>query len=259
MTAPPQPTVLILGGTGEARALAEQLVPVARVISSLAGRVARPRLPVGDVRIGGFGGPAKLAEWLAGEAVGCVVDATHPFAERISASAAAAAAQAGVPLLRLQRPGWRARPGDDWTWVDGLDEAAALIAAAGPQRVFVTSGRQGLGAFAGDARSWFLVRCVDPPEPADLPAQHEVLLDRGPYTLRGELGLLDTHRIDTLVTKDSGGALTVAKLDAMRERGRPVLIVRRPPPPAGVPFVDSAEEAARWALAQLGDGAAAPR
>lgn len=253
-----RPTVLILGGTGEARALAEVLEAAgqARVLSSLAGRVARPRLPVGEVRIGGFGGPERLEAWLAAEDVACVVDATHPFAQRISASAAQASGRGGVPMLRLQRPGWTERPGDDWHWVDSLDEAAALLPTLGRAgaavRVLLTTGRQGLGAFRDCGEAWFLVRCVDPPDEADLPPHHELLLDRGPYTLDGELGLIDRHRIDVIATKDSGGDLTVAKLDAARERGLPVVVVRRPPGP-DVPTVDTVDAAATWTAAQLAD------
>ncbi|WP_156756056.1 cobalt-precorrin-6A reductase [Actinokineospora pegani] len=218
---------LILGGTAEARALAERLhaLPDTLVVSSLAGRVRRPRLPVGQVRVGGFGGPAMLAAYLAAERFDAVVDATHPFAERISASAAQAAELSGTPLLVLRRPGWTEREGDAWHWVDDLVGAAALLPELG-ERVFLTTGRQGLPAFA-ECPQWFLVRCVDPPEPP-LPARHELLLDRGPYTLPGELGLLRGHRIDVLVTKDSGGPLTAAKLDAARELGIPVVVVRRP-------------------------------
>lgn len=246
--APIHPTVVVLGGTGEARALAAALVPRARVVSSLAGRVARPRLPVGEVRVGGFGGPERLADWLVAESARCIVDATHPFAERISASAAQAAGSAGVPILRLQRPGWSERPGDDWRWVDSLEEAAALLPQLGPPgeaRILLTTGRQGLGAFADVRDAWFLVRCVDPPDPQTLPAHHELLLDRGPYTLEGELGLIDRHGITAVATKDSGGPLTVAKLDAARERGLPVVVVRRPAGPA-VPTVSDVEAALTW-------------
>jgi precorrin-6A/cobalt-precorrin-6A reductase len=236
--------VLILGGTGEARALAQDLSDLP-VISSLAGRVARPRLPVGEVRIGGFGGPQALARWLAEEDIAAVVDATHPFAERISASAEQASATSGVPLLRLERPGWQATPDDRWHWVDDLPGAAAALDALDARRVFLTTGRQGLAAFAGDGVRWYLIRCVDPPEVA-LPAKHEVLLDRGPYTVDGELRLLDAHGIDVVVTKDSGGELTVAKLEAARARRLPVVVVRRSPRGA-VATVRTVDEAAAWA------------
>lgn len=242
--------ILILGGTGEARELAAALnargIPVT---SSLAGRVARPRLPVGEVRVGGFGGPSALARWLAEHEVAGVVDATHPFAERISASAAAACAAAGVSLLHLERPGWSERPGDRWTWVDDLTGAAAAIGRLGT-RVFLTTGRQGLSAFSAVDDAWFLIRCIDPPEPP-LPREHALILNRGPYTVAGELGLVDHHRIDVVVTKDSGGELTVAKLDAARERELPVIVVRRPPRPASETVADVAAAAA-WALTHAG-------
>lgn len=238
--------ILILGGTAEARELAARLHAAGvDVTSSLAGRVARPRLPPGDVRIGGFGGPRALARWLAEHGVRVVVDATHPFAERISASAAQACPVAGVELLRLERPGWTQRPGDRWEWVEDLAAAAAAVSRHARRapgcRVLLTTGRQGLAAFAAVEDAWFLVRCVDPPGPP-LPRHHELLLDRGPYTLAGELGLVDAHAIDVVVTKDSGGEHTRAKLDAARERGLPVVVVRRPPRPA-VPTVSSVEEA----------------
>jgi precorrin-6A/cobalt-precorrin-6A reductase len=258
--------ILILGGTGEARELAAALdadgVPVT---SSLAGRVSSPRLPAGESRIGGFGGPEALARWIADHRVHAVIDATHPFAQRISASAAQACPAAGVRLLRLERPGWSERPGDRWQWVDDLAAAAAAVrardevssrrapagtAAGSRRRVLLTTGRQGLAAFAACDDAWFLVRCVDPPEPP-LPRAHELLLDRGPYTLDGELALLDAHRIDVVVTKDSGGPHTVAKLDAARARGLPVIVVRRPPR-LDVPTVTTVAEGLAWALAEAG-------
>lgn len=234
--------VLILGGTAEARELAARLHDAGRpVVSSLAGRVARPRLPVGEVRVGGFGGPDALAAWLREHGVTAVVDATHPFAERISASAARAAPAAAVPLVRLERPRWTAQPGDDWRRVASLEEAAAAIDGA---RVFLTTGRQGLPAFAHLDAPWFLVRCVDPPMPP-LPPRHLLLLDRGPYSLEGERALLTQHGIDVLVTKDSGGEHTAPKLRAARERGIPVIVVDRPPRP-GVTTVPTVEEALQW-------------
>jgi precorrin-6A/cobalt-precorrin-6A reductase len=244
--------ILVLGGTAEARALAGHLdAEGLPVTSSLAGRVARPRLPAGAVRIGGFGGPAALAGWLGEHGVVAVVDATHPFAQRISASAASACERAGVPLLRLERPGWSARDGDRWHWVADLDAAAAAIPSLG-SRVLLTTGRQGLSAFADVDAAWFYIRCVDPPDPP-LPAHHALRLDRGPYTLAGELALVDEHRIDLVVTKDSGGPLTEAKLDAARERGLPVIVVRRPPRLDG-PTVRTVGEALDWARARAHPG-----
>lgn len=238
--------VLLLGGTAEARTLAADLVAAGvPVTSSLAGRVSRPRLPEGEVRVGGFGGSEGLARWLREHGVAAVVDATHPFAERISASAIEGCKHAGVPLLRLERPGWRERRGDHWEWVEDLDQAAAAVPRLG-SRVLLTTGRQGLAAFAGVSDAWFLVRCVDPPE-SPLPPRHRVLLDRGPYSFERELALIDEHRLDLVVTKDSGGAYTRAKLDAARARGLPVIVVRRPTR-VDAPTVFEPAEALAWAL-----------
>ncbi|GDY29716.1 cobalt-precorrin-6A reductase [Gandjariella thermophila] len=244
-------TVLVLGGTAEARRLAEALTGRAglRVVSSLAGRVAAPVLPDGEVRVGGFGGPEGLARWLRAERVAAVIDATHPFAAHITASAVAATTALGVPLLVLRRPGWRPEPGDDWRWVPSLPAAADTLAGLG-ERVFLSIGRQGLAAFAGLAAHWFLIRTVDDPAPP-LPRRAHLLRDRGPYTVDGELELLRRHRIDVLVTKDSGGAATSAKLVAARRLRLPVLIVRRPPAP-DAPHVETVAGALAWLAGVLG-------
>lgn len=231
--------VLLLGGTGEARALAGLLVADGdEVTTSLAGRVARPRLPVGSVRIGGFGGAAGLRE--AAAAYDVVVDATHPFAATISAHAAQACAD-GPPLLRLARPGWTG----DFRWVDGHDEAAVLAAELGT-RPFLTVGRQSLAAFTGPlGGAAVLARVVDPPALV-LPPTWTLLEARGPYTLDAESALMYSHGTDVLVTKDSGGDLTRAKLDAAAALGVPVVVVRRPAPPAGVTCVEDVDAARRW-------------
>ena len=239
-------TVLVLGGTGEARALAAALdgADGTRVISTLAGRVADPRLPAGELRVGGFGGPGGLAAYIAEAGVDAVVDATHPFAERISWSAHEACERTGRPLLRIERARFERDPAIDWREVASLDAAAALLPGAG-RRVFLTTGRQGLAAFAGVPDTFFLVRCVDAPDPAALPPDHHVVLDRGPFTLDGELALIDAHALDVLVTKDSGGAMTQAKLAAARERGLPVIVVARPARPEAQ-SVQTVEEALAW-------------
>ena len=237
--------VLVLGGTGEARRLAAALVAEGvDVLSSLAGRVAEPVLPAGPVRVGGFGGADGLARWLAEHRPVAVIDATHPFAAQITASAATAAARHGVPLLRLQRPGWTPQPGDAWRFVDSSTEAAAAV--AGYRSVFLTTGRQGVGAFA-DLPGRVLVRSVDPPD-SPLPAGATLLLDRGPFHVADELALMREHAVDVVVTKDSGGQLTEAKLTAARELGIPVVLVRRPPLPDGVDVVATVEEAVAWLL-----------
>ncbi|MGW4326951.1 cobalt-precorrin-6A reductase [Nocardia sp. NPDC004573] len=238
--------MLILGGTREARELAH-IASGERgfeIVSSLAGRVRAPLLPEGTVRIGGFGGSEGLRTWLAANDVAAIVDATHPFAAAISANAAAAARISDVPLVHLRRPGWVERTGDRWVRVPDLPTAAAETAALG-ERVFLTIGRQGVDAFAGPDRQWFLIRSIDPPE-GSLPPRRELLLARGPFTLEDEVRLLAGHRIDVLVTKDSGGDQTEAKLAAARAAGIPVVVVDRPPLPAGAPIVESPEQALNW-------------
>ncbi|MCH0565941.1 cobalt-precorrin-6A reductase [Streptomyces sp. MUM 2J] len=231
------PHVLVLGGTTEARLLAAELTarPGVRVTTSLAGRVARPGALAGEVRVGGFGGPDGMATWLREHAVDAVVDATHPFAATITANAARAAAAAGVPAVVLRRPGWRPGPGDRWHGAASLDEAATLLPRLG-HRVLLTTGRLGLAAFAHLAQLHFVVRSVEPPEPP-MPPHTEVLLARGPFTGVHETALLREHRIDVIVTKDSGGEATAAKLGAARSLGLPVVVVRRPALPDGVTAV----------------------
>ncbi|MEU0129799.1 MULTISPECIES: cobalt-precorrin-6A reductase [unclassified Streptomyces] len=238
--------VLVLGGTTEARRIAESLVAMdrVRVTSSLAGRVARPSLPPGEVRVGGFGGAGGMADWLREHRVAAVIDATHPFAGTISFNAAAAAAAVHVPLLAVRRPGWVPVAGDRWHLTDSLAGAAQLLPGLG-RRVFLTTGRMGLAAFAELDSLWFLMRSVDAPE-TPCPPRTELLLDRGPFSLEGERELIRRHRIDVLVTKDSGGDATAPKLTAAREAGIPVVVVRRPPVPGDVPVAGTPEEAVTW-------------
>jgi len=246
----PTATVLILGGTSEARQLAGRLARVdgLRTISSLAGRVRNPALPTGEVRIGGFGGVSGLADWLKAHHAAAVIDATHPFAEGISVNAAAACGQTGTPLLSLVRPAWTAGPRDIWHDAASLADAARMLPSLGT-RAFVTTGRQGLAAFASLDRMWFLIRCVDPPS-GPLPRAHEIILARGPYDAAAELDLMGRHRIDVLFTTTCGGAVTAGKLAAARELGLPVVMVSRPPLP-DVPRCASADEAERWLLRLL--------
>ncbi len=222
--------ILVLGGTAEARALAAALVAEGReVMSSLAGRVSRPALPPGRVRVGGFGGVDGLVRFLAVEQVDRVVDATHPFAARISANAAIAAARTGTALVRLERPGWRGHPGAaGFTWV--ADLMAAREAADEARRPFLTTGRQSLDAFLPWADREVLVRVVDPPD-LPLPDRWTVIRARGPYDYAAEHRLLVEHRVDTLLTKDSGGDHTAAKLAAATDLGVRVVVVERPPRP----------------------------
>ncbi|QSB12755.1 cobalt-precorrin-6A reductase [Natronosporangium hydrolyticum] len=244
--------MLILGGTAEARALAAALAnrPDMSVVSSLAGRVSNPRLPVGEVRIGGFGGAAGLAGWLTERGIEVLVDATHPYAARIRLSAAEAAVTTGLPHLRLERPGWHPQPGDEWHRVPDLASAVAAVPALG-RRVLLTTGRQSLPAFWGLTDRWFLARVVDAPD-EPVPEHVQLLRSRGPYQLADERELLRAHRIDLLVTKDSGGSLTEAKLVAARERGIPVLIIDRPVSPPLPAIVTTVPAAVRWVATQPG-------
>ena len=238
-------TVLILGGTAEARALAAALVHAGEdVLTSLAGRVRDPALPPGRVRVGGFGGVDGLATLLRSDKVTAVVDATHPFAARISANAVAAAEQAGVPLLRLERPGWADHPdADAWTWVP--DAEAALAAADAYGHPFLTTGRQSLATFLPWADRAVLARVVDPPEFA-VPERWTLLTARGPYAYADEGRLMAGAGTDVLLTKDSGGTQTAAKLDAAGDLGIPVVVIARPPRSPAGHLVSTVAEALAW-------------
>lgn len=240
---------LILGGTTEGRRLATALDGHG-LISSLAGRTSSPRLPPGEVRIGGFGGVSGLVAYLRKHDISAIVDATHPFAATMTAHATAASAETGIPLLVLRRPGWS---GGDWLRVRDLPAAAALVPQLG-SRVFLTTGRQSVAAFAPVNACWFLSRSVEEPSPP-VPQRCEVVLDRGPFTVDGERELLRRHRIDVLVTKDSGGP--APKLEACRELGVPVVMVDRPPLPSGVSTAETVAQAIAW-LEVTRDGTTAP-
>jgi precorrin-6A/cobalt-precorrin-6A reductase len=242
-------TILILGGTAEARELAAALVTAGEeVLTSLAGRVSKPALPAGRLRIGGFGGADGLAAFLTANRIGALVDATHPFAARISANAAAAATRTGTPLLRLERPGWADHPlAGAWTWVP--DAPAGMLAARTARHPFLTTGRQSLEAFLRWDDRPAVVRVVEPPAFA-LPAVWTMIISRGPYRYNQERQLMIDHAVDALVTKDSGGAHTVAKLGAASDLGIPVVVIQRPPPVAGGTPATTVEQALAWVQAR---------
>lgn len=224
--------VLILGGTAEARELAARLRDRADldVVSSLAGRLANPHLPAGEVRIGGFDGVRGLSDHLRSQKVDLVVDATHPFAGTITANAQAATGQVGCRLIRLDRPGWTEGPGDEWIRVPDLRTAAVTVSASRPGVVFLTTGRRDLAEFARDDTHHYLVRAVEHPTCA-LPPGATVILARGPFSLDSEVALLRQHRVSLLVSKDTGGTMTEPKLAAARSLDVPVVLVDRPPKP----------------------------
>ncbi len=245
-----RPRILILGGTGEGAAIARALGGRAEVTSSLAGRTKRPAALAGEVRSGGFGGVEGLARYLGEQRIDRLIDATHPFAARISANAREAAERADVPRLAVDRPMWRRQPGDRWICV--ADAAAAARALPDlPDAVFLTLGPGDLDAFAGLGGRRFVLRRIDPgPSPL---AGAEVVLARGPFDLAGERRLFEDYGVGTLVTRASGGAATEAKIAAARERGVPVVMIRRPPAEPG-PRVSSIEAAVAWALSSAGSG-----
>jgi precorrin-6A/cobalt-precorrin-6A reductase len=234
--------VLLLGGTSEGRALATRLDQEIDVVSSLAGRVPDPALPVGEVRIGGFGGVEGMRRWLVESKVDAVVDATHPYAATITANAAVVCCELGLPHLVLARPAW---PRGDAIGVGSDAEAAETVVAERYSRIFLTTGRSGTAAFA-DVDAWFLIRAVTAPDPDTLPPHHQLVLSRGPYHYDDEVALLRGYRIDALVTKNSGGQMTRPKLEAAAALGVPVVMVDRPPLPGGVTTVSTVDDAVEW-------------
>ncbi|MEG4278837.1 cobalt-precorrin-6A reductase [Microcoleus sp. MON1_C1] len=244
--------LLILGGTGDAAELAARASQIAEieVVSSLAGRTQQPFTPkTGTVRIGGFGGAAGLAAFLLDRPIDLLIDATHPFAAQISANAAVAAAECNVPYLMLVRPAWERVEGDRWIEVASHSEAAKALLGLS-QRVFLTIGRQELAAFAGLDAIWFLMRAIDPPALNSPVPNGKLLLARGPFSLEDERRLLLEYKIDAIVSKNSGGSATYAKIVAARELGIPVVMVQRPQIP-DVEQVADVEGAIAWLKEQL--------
>ena len=238
--------VLILGGTGDAAQLAAQAValPGIEVITSMAGRVRQPVAPAGRMRIGGFGGAAGLIEYVREQHIDLLIDATHPFATQMSHHAATAAQACGLLHLMLVRPPWEPVSGDRWLAVESI--AAAVAALPGiARRVFLTIGRQELAAFAPLQGLWFLMRMIDPPVPDTPVPPGTLVLERGPFTLEDERQLLQTYAIEAIVSKNSGGDATYAKIIAARELGLPVVMMQRPPMPAGEQVAD-VEHALAW-------------
>ena len=240
--------LLILGGTGEAFILARAVIArfgeTLNLTTSLAGRTQRPAPLPGCIRIGGFGGAAGLAAYLTKQRVDRLIDATHPFAARISTAARLACEEARVPRLLLLRPSWPRHPLDRWIEVDSMAAAAEVVGRFG-RRAFLTVGAREVSCFAVTAGVHFLVRLIDQPKrPLDLPC-HDVVIGRGPFALAEERHRLKRHAIDVLVCKASGGAATEAKILAARELGLPVIMVQRPPPEPG-DAVETVEAAIDW-------------
>lgn len=238
--------MLVLGGTGEARDLATVLAgrPEFDLSLSLAGRTRNPLDLPGDVRSGGFGGVDGLAAHLRSQGIDALVDATHPFAAVISANAASAAELARVPLLALARPAWESQPGDRWTPAADIPEAVARLGAM-PRRVLVALGRNEVRALEAAPQHHYLVRSIDPVEPPLAVPDARYITARGPFLLEDERMLLIEHRIDAVLSKNSGGPATYGKIAAARELGIEVMMVERPPRPK-VETVGSVAEVIVW-------------
>lgn len=221
--------VLVLGGASEARALATRIAADPRLegVVSLAGRTSAPLAQDLPIRVGGFGGVDGLTRYLVEARISHVVDATHPFAARMSANARAACAAAAVPLLVLTRPPWRPAPGDRWIEVADNSAAARALGAA-PRRVFLATGRQGVADFRAAPQHDYLLRVIEPPQADDLPPSCEVIFGRGPFALADEIALIRDRRIEIVVAKNSGGALAYAKIEAARTLGLDVVMIARP-------------------------------
>lgn len=240
-----RPHVLILGGTTEARELGFALSTREFVTTiSLAGRTASPAAQPVPVRRGGFGGADGLAEYLRAERVDFLIDATHPYAETISANAAQAASQTITPILALRRPPWTAVDGDVWIDVADAQDAVRALGAR-PRRVFLAVGRQELTAFAAAPQNYYFIRSVDPVEPPlDVPQAHYILA-RGPFAESEDRAMLESFSIDAVVAKNSGGEATYSKIAAARQLGIPVFMFRRPSLP-DCPSVATVAEAVAW-------------
>lgn len=226
------PNLLILAGTTEATALARDVAQrgVEGTVS-FAGRVARPLRQPLPQRVGGFGGADGLAAYLRAASITHVIDATHPFASQMSHNAVAACAKAGVPLLALTRPAWRAQPGDDWRSVPDIAGAVAALDRAAA-RVMLAVGRMHLTDFAPNPQHFYLLRLVDPPKgPLPFP-RAKVIIDRGPFDTAADRRLMEEHRIDLVVSKNAGGTGAYGKIEAARALGLPVIMIDRPVQPA---------------------------
>lgn len=235
--------VLILGGTDAARRLADLLAahPRLRPITALAGRTAEPARIAGEVRRGGFGGPAGLAAYLRTHGIAALVDATHPFARRISGHAAEAAQAADMPIVRLERPPWVRRAGDHWIEVADIP-AAAMALPSSPSTVFLAIGRQELSSFGRRPEHRYILRMIDPPAESPPVEPAELILARGPFDSADEAALLESRGVDVVVSKNAGGEATYGKIAAARRLGLPVIMVSRPalPPVETVAAIDQA-------------------
>ncbi|WP_428385400.1 cobalt-precorrin-6A reductase [Methylocystis sp.] len=228
-SAPTERRALVLGGSSEARTLATRIAADPRLdgVISLAGRTSAPLAHDLPTRVGGFGGVEGMMRYLVEARISHVIDATHPFAARISANARAACAAVGAPLLVLTRPPWSPGRGDRWIKVESNADAAHALGAA-PRRVFLAIGRQGVADFRLAPQHDYILRVIEPPRAEDLPPSCAVIFGRGPFALEDEIALMRDQGVETIVTKNSGGALAYAKIEAARTLGLDVVMIARP-------------------------------
>ncbi len=252
--------ILILGGSSEAFNLAEKLENHASYhpISSLAGRTSVPRKPAGTYRTGGFGGVDGLAYYIKQETISAIIDATHPFAQKITTNASSAANQTNCPIIHISRPPWQKEKGDNWIEVDTMQEAAEKITPS-HSPCFLTIGRLELSAFLNRTDIEFLCRAIEPPKSTDpikqniripknedqWPENFRFIYAKGPYDYENEISLIKQQNIQSIVTKNSGGDKAKAKLDVARDLDIPVVMIKRPSPLKGM-TVETTNEALTW-------------
>jgi precorrin-6A/cobalt-precorrin-6A reductase len=237
--------ILILGGTADGLAMTKVVSELLGmdVVYSLAGATKSPNLPNCRTRVGGFGGVEGLSQYLQEEKIDGLIDATHPYASRMANHAAQACEESKVPRIKFLRPAWNPVPGDDWRGVENAIEAAELIPEIS-KRIFLATGHKVLSAFKNLNESWFLVRLVDAPKVEISLQKHQLILGRGPFDLEAEIELLRIHKIDAVVSKNSGGS-TYAKIEAARNLEIPVIMIDRPESPKGL-VVDSLDDVKIW-------------
>lgn len=237
--------LLLLAGTREARLLAKKLAAMPRIdaIASLAGATRTPAELALPMRCGGFGGKEAFRDYLKAAGIEAVLDATHPFAERISGRTAEVCLGEGLPHAMVLRPEWRPGPGDDWTELDCAENAAGIIPDGAA--VFLATGPHGVERFANLQGRKVICRRIEQPERPFPFLGGEYLVDRPPFSMEDELSLFRRLEIDWLIVKNSGGDASRPKLDAARVLGIKVALLRRPPVPDAV-LLRSVDEAIGW-------------
>ncbi|MEB3342819.1 cobalt-precorrin-6A reductase [Okeania sp.] len=238
--------VLVLGGTGHSSKLIALIstIPELEIINSLAGRTRQPAIGSTPRRIGGFGGVSGLINYLREQEIDLLIDATHPFASQISGNAAIASSELKIPRLMLVRPPWKKVEGDRWIEAENNEVAVKVLANLG-SRIFLSIGRQELASYAHLKHLWFLIRIIDLFPPDSLVPPGKILTERGPFYFEEERSLLQKYEIEAIVSKNSGGDATYAKIVAARELGMPVVMIQRPPLPEGEQVSD-VESAVAW-------------